>query len=410
VKLILCRWDGTYCSGATSINFPDHTIQQPKSSPTEAPSIEPTKSPTAVQQSLLDTKSITTSYATNKSQAGNMFDVFALKDIFIKSVDIHTKKNGQVTVEVWKKKSYGTFSSDRRNTLEWVRIWRENIIGKGIGQRSHVGKFKPLSVQAGNIQGMYVTLNSDDLLMKQGGVVGGVIASNSDLNLLEGVSARYLFGRIGTGAWSGALFYSLDNIETDSTPTPAISSVSGEVGTTFASNKSQAGNMFDIFSKRDLTIKSMDIHTKSTEAVYVQVYKKKTFGSFYRDKRNSAAWQLITSKSVVGKGLGNRTPIGDMTASIYVASNSIQGLYVTLTTEALLMTSAATTGSIYSSNTDLNILVGVSSRYAFGRNSDGNLWNGFLYYSLESQQDGLGDEVSQALTPANSNMRAKNSS
>jgi hypothetical protein len=131
----------------------------------------------------------------------------------------------------------------------------------------------------------------------------------------------------------------------------------------------------------------MDIHTSSTELIQVEVYKKISYGGFYSDRRRPHKWEGVLATSVMGRGASEPTGLEEFDNSIFIQSGQTQGLYVTLTSARSLNMidyEEYDTGDIFTRSKDMNIYVGVSSKYPFGHNSLHKLWNGYLFYNIEN--------------------------
>ena len=169
---------------------------------------------------------------------------------------------------------------------------------------------------------------------------------------------------------------------TDSPPT------SNEIVSTFANGNGSAGNCFDVVSKTTVRITGIDIHTVSTSTVSVEVWTKS--GSHVGYENSPDMWQQIASTSVMGQGLGNRTPIPRQSLQPFeIRPSQRQAFYVTLTTRDIRYSDHLGLGQIGVANSDLELYVGTGQRYPFGEIYTPRLWNGALTYETIDDSEAL---------------------
>ncbi len=150
--------------------------------------------------------------------------------------------------------------------------------------------------------------------------------------------------------------------------------------TTYFGGVSQAGNMFDIVAINDVRICDLDVHLSSVGPETVAVYAVSAGGSFLGNENNPAAWTLLGMANVMGAGAGNPVPL-HLGLGVPIPAGSRHGFYVTCTTGGdLLYTSGASTGSVYASDSNLQVLEGTGNAYPFGFTFSDRVWNGRVYY------------------------------
>ena len=152
---------------------------------------------------------LTSTFAGGNGQAGNMFDVVALNDVTIDGMDIHIGGTSSETVEIYTKS--GSYVGFTGSAAAWTLIGTVTVTGQGLGNPTPLpaGSFTPVTVNAGNTQAFYVTLTtSTNIDYTNGTNLGGVFASNSDIQILEGVGNSYPFGgTFSPRVWNGTLRY-----------------------------------------------------------------------------------------------------------------------------------------------------------------------------------------------------------
>jgi hypothetical protein len=413
----VCSWNTSYCVngelprpqteptiGPTASptlkpsSFPtNHPTRSPTFLPTRKPTLAPNPVPTSSPTSSptdhppIDSQIVST-FKGDVNQAGNMFDIIAKRNLYINSLDIHTRLSSMTFVEVYDRE--GSFEPVRRDPSAWNKSMKRQVIGQGFGKATPLGNFvQPIYVMANKFRGIYVTLFSEDMLMSAGNGLGKVFSSNNELEVLTGMSSRYLFGRNAVDrVFNGVIYYSNVQQVFVPNPSPALPPPPPpppaptpehnmrELSTIYDGNKSQAGIMFDIAAMNIVHIYSMDIHTDIFGIVDFELFTKT--GTFELARRDPAAWTLFAQGSITGMGRGNSTPIGNF-PPITVPTGDVQAIYITLPTKNMLMTEYfGEQGAVYTKNIDLKLMVGKSSRYRFGRNASYRVFNGKLKYTV----------------------------
>jgi hypothetical protein len=382
-------------------------VESPTSSPSSTPTISPSSTPTVSLAPTPDKpKELVSTFATNNGSSGNMFDLVAKKAIEVKELDVHSAYTSTYTAKVYIKSTLGTYMGVDKNSSAWTEIGSASVSGKGAGKRTPlpVNMFDPVKILTGNKQAFYVTFTSWGMRYTNGyGSVGEVYTQDDNLQLLKGSGKAYPFGGTYTiRIWNGAIRYSLFNVVPTESPTsspslsnrPSLSpSVSlaptpdkpKELQTTYSSNNGQAGNMFDLVAKSDIIVTSFDIHTNTKSSFNAEVYAKKSTGTYWGDRQNAAAWNLIGSGSVSGQGYGARTQLPpNMISSVSISRGNMQAFYITLTTANIRYTNGSAQGTVYKEDTNLQVLNGSGKSYKFGGTFTVRVWNGVVYYRLDS--------------------------
>jgi len=140
-------------------------------------------------------QSLTTTYATNNSFAGNTFDLTPAVDMTVDSFDVHLSGNAETTVAIYWRA--GTSNGFESNASGWTLLGTATVAAQGQGNPTHVA-IGGLAMTAGQTYGIYVDVQSypsADMLY-----TNGVAAySNPDLTLTP------FYGK-GNPAFSGATF------------------------------------------------------------------------------------------------------------------------------------------------------------------------------------------------------------
>jgi len=144
------------------------------------------------------------------------------------------------------------------------------------------------------------------------------------------------------------------------------------------------GNMFDLVTKKTVSIYDVDIHTLiSGRYIKVEIYTKEgTHDGFETDRD---AWTGILGRKIFANGEGQRSPVGEF-KPVKIARGIRQAFYVVLDTSYKRMYMIeAITGKVYSQNNDLIIFGGKASKYKFDKFVPDKAFSGYFRYMLEPQ-------------------------
>jgi hypothetical protein len=363
--------------------------------------------------------------------AGNMFDVFAKKDITVTNFAMHSYAATTVTVEVWKRKKLGTCEGSQSDPDEWEFLGQASFVGSQANQASILpaGTFPPVYVKKNSIQAFYVTFtaNTNYNRYSSGSQLGKAQSSNDDLEVREGYAKGYRFGDdYYPRVWNGVVFYEPGTIaqaprpttsptkeptasptkEPTAPPTPVPgkptdrptmaptpipttgspskyptdgNQVAEQLTTMFAGGNGQAGNIFEIKVSKKIVVTAFDIHTYSaTNAHVFAYYKKGTYVGFEHDQE---AWTEIANVWVQGAGSPNPThiPAEDVTP-VTVEAGETCSFYITLTESKIRYTN----GIITADDGIVNFINSSGNKYPFGMDYPNRVWNGILYYTTDA--------------------------
>ena len=159
----------------------------------------------------------------------------------------------------------------------------------------------------------------------------------------------------------------------------------GLITTTFSSNNSFAGNMFDLTTfNNSLLITGADLNLNSLGSnAIVSVYTR--VGSYSGFENSALGWTLQGQESVLSMG-DNNASFFDFTDFVLNA-NTLYGMYFTVsdyTRSGVHM--RYTNGNNTYSNTDLKLELGVGKGNDdfTGNTINTRTWNGTLYYNTTS--------------------------
>ena len=366
-------------------------------SPTSPPVLQPTQEPDRIP------REVRTTFVGGNGAAGCMFEVWPRDHLILFGMDIHTSAEENMTVEVWTK--LGSFQGFENNAAAWTRLLSTGIKGLGRGKPTYLA-LDSLRLEAMQTRAFYVTATAGSgLRYTNGEGVGKVYASNSDIDIIEGVGKRYPFGSTYLNRqWNGKLHYYVASDpmmkpdETDA-PTPApteppTSSPTNErpnpnhaLTTTFIGGTEQAGNMFDLLAFEDIIVTGFDIHCSTTSQITVEVYTKAE--SYVKYENDCSAWTLIGRVTTVGRGQGQPTPLpAGSFDPVPIGQFRVRAFYITIRTLAgrgMRYTRGTGRGTLVAADDSLAVLEGVGSSYACGRTFNNRIWNGVVHYSRRDQ-------------------------
>ena len=178
-------------------------------------------------------KQINTAYEENNGSYGVMFNVIAMKTVYLYGLDFYTEldeSDGPFNYQIYIKD--GGYRSDNaiNDLVKWYMIAHGTLVGAGIGRPTSVPKqdFTPVTFQPGGFKGFYVTLDRKNLRYKSFENVeeNDLYLTNNDLNVMAGVGIGS-YPLHNPHIFSSRLFIgSLMYTTLDPCPTPIPSSTS----------------------------------------------------------------------------------------------------------------------------------------------------------------------------------------
>ena len=185
-------------------------IFRPSNIPTKMKSTNPTASfiPTSLIHELMSTMQF------DNEGVGNMFNIFAFRDISIHELDIHTAAEQTYFVAIYIKS--GSYIGTANDPSRWTQVTYVSVTGRGSNMRTPLplSAFEPINIPGESTQGFYVTLVESIggllCLNANNNEAGSVFASTDDMEILIGTGNDYLFGQVfGVRVFNGALRYML---------------------------------------------------------------------------------------------------------------------------------------------------------------------------------------------------------
>lgn len=169
------------------------------------------------------------------------------------------------------------------------------------------------------------------------------------------------------------------------TPNPTLSPVinTKSFTSTFASEVTYAGVMYDIVAKRDILIKGLGFNTYRKDSIDVQVWTRR--GSYKGNDKQVEKWNSLINTTVVGAGLDQPTMIpSDSFRRIKLKRGQRQAFYITTPAGPNLRATKATLdGDEVDSNDHLIFYTGLGKRVGFeGAATKNRIANGVIIYEI----------------------------
>jgi uncharacterized repeat protein (TIGR02543 family) len=151
--------------------------------------------------------SLTTLFASNNGQDGNMFDVTAgARGITITSFDVHINATGMREIAVYYKP--GSYVGSEQVAANWTLLGRETVSAQGTGNATPVS-IGGLVIPAGTTYGLYVTVTDTSINLRY--IDGANTYSDGVITITTGTGAVYPFGTVfSPRSWNGTIHYSIN--------------------------------------------------------------------------------------------------------------------------------------------------------------------------------------------------------
>lgn len=368
----------------------------------------------------------------NQRMYGAFFDVTNMSKSF--AINVRTlslnlfipRGKGNATIRVYTKA--GTFLTGYQDSTKWTKVNHQRASSRGYGHATSLAKvrFHTVVIQPGETQAFYVSMPTPSLVLSRNGLTTGDTAATSigddrnvEIKMGAGLASPLTFDS-GNGVnlvslawnllWNGIVHYevnskalvpsSLGGLNTASAGVKQLLSGIGAntLFSTLKGGNGAVGAMFDVNAKSSaIIIRSLAIHTAiktSERRVVVEVYSKQ--GSFVGFEKEPDEWTNVFTAMVQGKGRGSLTylPTTDFT-SVYIAADTTQAFYVTLTTKHLIYTNGdgLSRNKIFTGNDDLDITEGAGvGIYKFGQIYSPRVFNGEINYELDKNNADASDD------------------
>ena len=207
--------------------------------------------------SLAAQSPLTTTFASNNGQSGNMFDIVATNaaGITVKSFDVNLDV-GTWDLEVYTLPSGTPYLPDVNNAAAWTLVGSAaGVVSNGLNIATPLPICVNTFVPAATTQAFYVTVtNGTSMNYTNGTTTGALYTSNADLEFYEGAGMSYPFGsNFNPRIFNGNIYYDLG--DTSAVACAFASNTSyglGCGGFTTASGEAQY-ELFDAVSPVDLS-------------------------------------------------------------------------------------------------------------------------------------------------------------
>ena len=153
-------------------------------------------------------QSLTTTYATNNSFAGNTFDLTPSSDMTVDSFDVHLSGSAETVIAIYWRS--GTSQGFESSSNGWTLLGTDTVISQGQGNPTHVS-IGGLSMTAGQTYGIYVDVQSypSSSMLYTNGVMP---YSNADLTITPFFgkgNPAFLGSTFSPRTWNGTVYYSM---------------------------------------------------------------------------------------------------------------------------------------------------------------------------------------------------------
>ncbi|KAL7538188.1 hypothetical protein ACHAXR_008358 [Thalassiosira sp. AJA248-18] len=186
------------------VESPTNIIQTPTSLSAAAPTAE--------------TRTVTTTFESSNTYAGNMFDMLARDNIEISSIAFNTWKRDNINVSLYTRE--GTYRGFDRDISQWTLVANVTVKGSGLGKPTYFpkGAFDPILIRRNKRLAFYITSDGPYLRAAKGTSEGKKSKANSDLVIFEGAGKQYPIDLhpFVPRVWNGIVEYQVIDI-----PTPA---------------------------------------------------------------------------------------------------------------------------------------------------------------------------------------------
>ena len=153
---------------------------------------------------------VTTTFADNNGQGGNMFDVTAGSGtIFITGFDLHIRATGSREVAVYYKP--GTYAGSEQTPGDWNLLGAQFVNAQGMDNPTFMDltPIGGLTIPAGQTYGLYVTVTDTNIQLNY--TNGANTYSNGNLTITTGTGNTYPFGNVFfPRTWNGTIYYDVN--------------------------------------------------------------------------------------------------------------------------------------------------------------------------------------------------------
>ena len=150
------------------------------------------------------------------------------------------------------------------------------------------------------------------------------------------------------------------------------------ISTTFIGGNGASGNMFDIFAKKKIVLRTLYLHVDVEGPVVIEVWMRT--GTHVSFEKKPWLWQRRLSTSVDGRGRGKKSLVD--VGRITLEAHTRYSFYIVNLDGKLRYTNGDGTGSTEVTNADLTVFQGVGLSASFNNVFQNRIWNGVIFYEL----------------------------
>jgi hypothetical protein len=215
------------------------------------------------------------------------------------------------------------------------------------------------------------------------------ISSTGDAICVGGTATVTATPSVGMVKWynaptAGTLLYTGATLTVTPTTTTnyyaeASSTITNSLTSTFAAGNGQNGAMFNLNVINSIDLNAFTISSQTSGSITYEIYYKS--GTFAGSESNAAAWTLLTTfPSHFSATTGVRTLT--LPSALSLTGGQTYAFYITGTTGTLNYTNAGSVGTVFSSNTELQITTGYGKAYPFSTTFSPRMLNFTVDYSI----------------------------
>ncbi|MAG56354.1 MAG: hypothetical protein CMJ83_08700 [Planctomycetes bacterium] len=316
---------------------------------------------------------LTTTFASNNGQSGNMFDVQAIQNCTIVCFDVNLDP-GTWTMEIWTLPGGESYTAAPTTMASWQLLGATEVTSNGTDVPTPLPLHVGVGLNTGERRAFYVTAtNGTGINYTNGSTTGVLYRANAYLAFYEGAGKSYPFGAtFSPRIWSGNIHFTPGYLETP----PGLPGANG-----------QNGAMFDVVASggKPLTVLSFDTTWVTTSGSGpMEVYCVTGGGSYTGKQSDPTAWTLLGTGEVTANGPSIATSI-PVPVGVTIGAGRTQGFYVTSSDPGRFVsyeTHFGSEGDTVTMNADMSVLAGRGKAYPFGADYVPRNWKGHINYMV----------------------------
>jgi len=350
--------------------------------------------------SLTESHTLTTNFDGNNGHYGNMWNVIAKgASVTVHGMDLHIRGKKNLDLDIYTKP--GKYQGFENNILEWKNICCDNHLinfqGEGKATTIEASAFTPVQIEHGEVQAFYAVVKAKGGIRYNSASTSKTESDDIIEISKDGAGLKYGSSKIfRPRGFNGAIHYSAS---TSDVLAHAIARQRKELLATFSGENGSFGIMFDVKAKNNIKVEGIDIHTRATSQLTVELYTRE--GSSFAHMTSLSSWTLSCHVTITGKGRFERTSLPDdcLSSELAILRDQVLGVYITLTTNDLRYTNENVrgVGEMYADNEDMELAIGTGiGNYPLGANTDTypqRIFNGVMKYSIIDQPPTVGTQL-----------------